>query len=98
MGTVALILKCEAAFREEGLPEVLLDPVLHVFAGDGDQRLGDDFRSQLPDESTERRKQTCKAALGEITFEGLQFPPATIPEPHCCQEDVRSQPAVRIHP
>ena len=53
---------------------MLLDPVLDAFAGDGDQRLGDDFRSQLPDQSTERGKQTRKAAPGEITFEGLQFP------------------------
>jgi len=71
MLSIALVLECESAFREEGLPEVLRDPVLHVFAGDRDQRLVDRFRSQLPDESTERGKQTRKAALGEITFEGL---------------------------
>jgi len=74
MGNVAIILECESAFREEGLPEVLLDPVLHVFAGDRDQRLEDRFRSQLPDECTAGRKQTRKTAFVEITFEGLQFP------------------------
>ena len=74
METVALVLECEAAFRKEGLPEVLLDPVLYAFAGDGDQRLGNYFWTQLPDQSAEGGKQTRKAALGEITFEGLQFP------------------------
>ncbi len=34
MGTVALVLESESAFREEGLPEVLRYPMLHVFAGD----------------------------------------------------------------
>ncbi len=56
MESVALILKRESAFGEEGLPEMLRDPMLHFLAGDRDQRLVDRFRSQLPDESTEGGK------------------------------------------
>ena len=69
MGSVALILEGESAFREEGLPEVLRDPVLHVFAGDRYQRFIDRFRSEFPDEATEGGKETRKTAFVEITFE-----------------------------
>ena len=34
IGIIALVLERESVFREEGLPEVLRDSVLHVFAGD----------------------------------------------------------------
>jgi len=31
MGIVALILESQSAFREEGFPEVMRDPMLHTF-------------------------------------------------------------------
>ena len=74
MGIVALILESESAFREEGLPKVLRDPMLHVFARDRYQRLKDRFRSQFTDEGTEGGKETRKTTFVEIAFERLQFP------------------------
>ena len=69
MGIVALILESESAFREEGLPKVLRDPMLYVFAWDSYQCLIDRLRSQFSDEGTEGGKETRKTAFVEIAFE-----------------------------
>lgn len=73
MGNVALVEESESAFREEGWPEVLCYPMLHMFAGDRHQRLIDHCRSQSSNKGTERGQETRKTAFVEIAFERLQF-------------------------